>query len=68
MKLRLLRMASFRVDATAKSSYQEEKAKGTRRQAAYFSLVSPLDKGPQPKYKPHIHVQRHHDRFYVKMF
>ena len=31
----------------------------------YFSLVSPFDKNPDPKYKPYIHMKNHNDRWYV---
>ena len=26
----------------------------------YFSLVSPLDPNPDPKYKPYLHMKNHH--------
>ena len=31
------------------------------RNAVYFSLVSPLDPNPDPKYKPCLHLKKHHD-------
>ena len=37
----------------------------SRRQAAYLSPVSALDKNPNAMYKAYIHRQRHHDRLYV---
>ena len=30
--------------------------------AVYFSLVSPLDQNPDPKYKPYTDMMNHHDR------
>ena len=31
------------------------------RRAVYFSIVSPLEQNPDPKYTPHIHQKGHHD-------
>ena len=36
-----------------------------KRHASYLSLVSSFDQAPDPKYKPHLHRKRHHDRLYV---
>ena len=33
--------------------------------AVYFSLVSPLDSNPDPKYKPCLRLKKHHDRLFV---
>ena len=35
------------------------------RKAVYFSLVSPLDQNPDPKYKPYIHLKCDHDFMFV---
>ena len=36
-----------------------------RRNAVYFSLVSPLDPNPDLEYKPFLHMKKHHDRLFV---
>ena len=35
------------------------------RKAVYFSVVSPLDPRPDPKYKPYLHMKNHHERLFV---
>ena len=35
------------------------------RNTVCFSLVSPLDPKPDPKYKPYLHMKNHHDRLFV---
>ena len=35
------------------------------RKAVYFSVVSPLDPNPDPKYKPYLHMKNHHERLFV---
>ena len=34
-----------------------------RKESALFSIVSPLDPNPDPKYKPYIHFKYHHGQF-----
>ena len=36
-----------------------------RQENIYFSLVSPLDRSPDPKYKPHFQLKNHHVLLFV---
>ena len=38
-------------------------SKGRKR--VFFTLVSPLDPNPDPKYKPYLHMKNHHHRLVV---
>ena len=35
------------------------------RKSVYFSIGSPLDQNPDPKYKPCPHLKKHHDFVFV---